>query len=110
MNYLPSCDLIVFIFLGLVYKIDAAAGKVPLQRLSACLYLFSHLCHVSPEKLKYKPDGRKPSVRRCAYSGSPKNQHWVLWANVWKGAWKIISTPVKALPRLSMESRQIPSE
>lgn len=35
MNYLPSCDLIVFIFLGLVYKIDAAAGKVPLQRLSA---------------------------------------------------------------------------
>lgn len=35
MNYLPSCDLIVFVFMGLVYKIDAAAGKVPPQRLSA---------------------------------------------------------------------------
>lgn len=81
------------------------------HRLSACLYLFSHLPHVSPEKLKYKPDGRKPFVRRgCAYSDSPKNQDWVLWVNVWRGAWKIISTPVKALPRLSVESRQIPGE
>lgn len=35
MNYLPSCDLIVFVFMGLVYKIDDAAGKVPPQRLSA---------------------------------------------------------------------------
>lgn len=35
MNYLPSCDLIVFVFMGLVYKIDGAAGIVPPQRLSA---------------------------------------------------------------------------
>lgn len=77
------------------------------QRLSVCLHLFSHLCHMPAEKLKYKPDGRIPSVRRgYAYGGSPKNQDWALGANIWRGAWKIISTPVKALPSLSVEARQ----
>lgn len=53
------------------------------QRLSVFLYLFSHLCHMPPEKLKYKPDGRKPFVRRgCAYSGRAKNQDWVLGENI----------------------------
>lgn len=36
MNYLPSCDLIVFVFMGPVYKIDAAAGRAPPQRLLQC--------------------------------------------------------------------------
>lgn len=34
MNYLPSCDLIVFV-LWVLCIIDAPAGKVPLPRLSA---------------------------------------------------------------------------
>lgn len=29
------------------------------QRLSLCLYLYSRVCHMPPEKLKYNLDGRK---------------------------------------------------
>ena len=64
-----------------------------------------------PEKLKYKLGGRKPFVNRgCAHRGSPKNRGWVLGVNIWRGAWKIISAPVKALPRLSVESRRVSGE
>lgn len=63
-----------------------------------------------PEKLKYKPNGRKPLRRGCVYSGSARNQDWVLGENIWNGAWKVISALVKTLPRLSVESRQIPGE
>lgn len=80
-------------------------------RLSVCLYLFSHLCHMPPEKLKCKPDARKPFVRRgCAYSGSPGNQNWVLRADIWRDAWETVFAPVKALPGLSVEYKQIFSE
>lgn len=54
----------IFFFLSLHGYLETEESCRPrirnlVQRLSLCLYLFSHVCHMPPEKLKYNLDGRK---------------------------------------------------
>lgn len=66
----------IFFFLSLHGFLETEESCRPrirnlVQMLSVCLFLFSDMCHMPPEKFKYNLDGRKLVRRGCAHGGSP---------------------------------------